>query len=148
MDCKATGNIGAFARGGYPRGAPKASAHDLGGKEKYIPCGIVDEAPAQRSVPFGRSSKTSAVIVDTLAAGWQRRSATEQSARDGVQINMDNGSESRGVRTQFLQRLVQFVDTIGKPLRSRCGMTRPLPARTIRVSAGGGLWHGSGMAPS
>jgi hypothetical protein len=30
---------------------------------------------------------------------------------------MDNGSESSGVRTQFLHRMVQFVDTIGKPIQ-------------------------------
>ena len=29
---------------------------------------------------------------------------------------MDNGSESSGVRTPFLHRMVQFVDTIGKPI--------------------------------
>jgi len=47
MDCKATVNIGAFSRGGQTRGDHKASDHDLGCKEKYIPCGIVDEDTAQ-----------------------------------------------------------------------------------------------------
>jgi len=37
MDCKATVNSGAFARGGYTRGDHKASDHDLGCQEKYIP---------------------------------------------------------------------------------------------------------------
>ena len=30
---------------------------------------------------------------------------------------MDNGPESSGVRTQFLYRMVQLVDTIGKPIQ-------------------------------
>jgi hypothetical protein len=30
---------------------------------------------------------------------------------------MDNGSDSSGVRTQFLHRMVQFVDTISKPIQ-------------------------------
>src|SRR5262249_46039334 len=42
--------------------------------------------------------------------------AKEQGEIDRVQIKLDNGSESSGVRTQFLHRLVQLVDTIGKPL--------------------------------
>ena len=116
MDCKATVNIGAFSRGGQTRGDHKASDHDLGCKEKYIPCGIVDEDTAQLYVTFGSSSKTSDFIVDTLAAWWQGLSATEQGEIDRVQVKLDNGSESSGVRTQFLHRLVQLVDTIGKPL--------------------------------
>ena len=98
MDCKATVNIGAFSRGGQTRGDHKASDHDLGCKEKYIPCGIVDEDTAQLYVTFGSSSKTSDFIVDTLAAWWQGLSATEQGEIDRVQIKLDNGSESSGVR--------------------------------------------------
>ena len=30
---------------------------------------------------------------------------------------MDNGPESSGVRTQFLQRMVQLADQIGKPIQ-------------------------------
>ena len=64
MDCKATVNIGAFSCGGHTRGDHKASDHDLGCKEKYIPCGIVDEDTAQLYVTFGSSHKTSDCIVD------------------------------------------------------------------------------------
>src|SRR5437867_11545625 len=117
MDCKATVNIGAFSRGGQTRGDHQASDHDLGCKEKYIPCGIVDEDTAQLYVTFGSSSKTSDFIVDTLAAWWQGLTAAEQGAIDRVQIKMDNGSESSGVRTQFLHRMVQWVDQIGTPIQ-------------------------------
>jgi DDE family transposase len=117
IDCKATVNIGPFSRGGQSRGDNKASDHDLGCKEKYIPCGIVDEDTGQLSVTFGSSFKTSDFIVDTLAAWWQGLTAAEQAVIDRVQIKMDNGSESSGVRTQFLHRMVQFVDQIGKPIQ-------------------------------
>jgi Rhodopirellula transposase DDE domain len=117
MDCQAPVNIGAFARGGYPRGAHQARAHDLGCKDKSIPCGSVDEDTAPLYVPFGSSYQTSAFIVATLAAWWQGLSATEPGEIDRVQLTMDNGSASSGVRTQFLHRLVQFVDTIGKPIQ-------------------------------
>jgi hypothetical protein len=43
MDCKATGHLGDVSRGGLTRGDYRACDHDLGLKEKYIPCGIVDE---------------------------------------------------------------------------------------------------------
>jgi hypothetical protein len=145
MDWKATVNIGAFSRGGYTRGAHKASDHDLGGKEKYMPCGIVDEDTAQRYVTFGRSSKTSDGIVDTLAAWWQRLSATEQSALERVQITMDKGSESSGVRTPLLQRMVQCVDTIGKPIQLL--YDPPSHSKYKPIERCGGMmalhWHGA-----
>ena len=117
MDCKATVNIGAFARGGKTHGEYKASEHDFGGTAKYIPCGIVEEDTAQLYVTFGSSAKTSDFIVDTLAAWWQGLPAQEQHTIERVQLKMDNGPESSGVRTQFLYRMVQLVDTIGKPIQ-------------------------------
>jgi len=116
MDCKATVNIGAFSRGGQTRGAYKACDHDLGCKEKYIPCGIVDEDTGQLYVTFGSSFKTSDFIVDSLTAWWRGLRAQEQAGIDRVQIKMDNGSESSGMRTQFLHRMVQFADIIAKPI--------------------------------
>jgi len=117
MDCKATVKIGPFSRGGKTRGEYKARDHDFGGTEQYIPCGIVDEDTAQLYVTFGSSAKTSDFIVDTLTAWWQRLSTQEQHTIERVQLKMDNGPESSGVRTQFLHRMVQVVDTIGKPIQ-------------------------------
>jgi Rhodopirellula transposase DDE domain len=68
-------------------------------------------------VTFGSSFKTSDCSVETLAAWGQGLSATEHGESDRVQIKMDNGSESSGVRTQCLHRMVQCADTIGKPLQ-------------------------------
>ena len=55
MDCKATVKIGEFSRGGLTRGDHRASDHDMGGKEKYVPCGIVDEDSGELTILFGRS---------------------------------------------------------------------------------------------
>jgi Rhodopirellula transposase DDE domain len=117
MDCKATVKLGALSRGGQTRGAYKASDHDFGSTDHYIPCGILDEDTAQLHVTFGSSAKTSDFIVDTLTAWWQGLSHQEQGAIDQIQLKMDNGPESSGVRTQFLQRMVQLGDTIGKPIQ-------------------------------
>jgi hypothetical protein len=114
-DGKATVKRGDFSRGGKTRGDNKAADHDLGSKAKYIPCGIVDEDTGLY-ITFGSSYKTSDFIVDTLQAWWHGLSAPEQQGTALIQINMDNGSESKGVRTQFLHRLVALTDQIGKPI--------------------------------
>jgi hypothetical protein len=117
MDCKATVKLGPFSRGGQTREESKASDHDFGHCGQYIPCGILDEDTAQLSMTFGSSTKTSDFIVDTLTAWWQGLSSQEQDGIERVQLKMDNGPESSGVRTQFLHRMVEWVDTIGKPIQ-------------------------------
>ena len=88
----------------------------MGLKEKYIPCGIMEEDRGQLHITFGSSSKTSDFIVDALEAWWVALEETEQVAMARLQIKMDNGPESSGIRTQFLYRMVQFADQIGKPI--------------------------------
>lgn len=56
-------------------------------------------------------------MVDTLTAWGQGLSPQEQQAIERVQLKMDKGPESSGVRTQFLHRMGQLVDTIGKPIQ-------------------------------
>ena len=81
-----------------------------------MPCGIVDEDSAQLRITFGSSAKTSDFIVDALEAWWAMLEEAEQVAMTRLQINMDNGPESSGIRTQFLHRMVQCADPIGKPI--------------------------------
>ena len=117
MDCKATVKLGEFSRGGLSRGVYRACDHDLGSTEKYIPCGLVDEDQGQLYLRFGSSYKTSDFIVDTLQSWWLTLSTTEQQSIESIQLKIDNGSESSGVRTQFLHRMVQWVDKIAKPVQ-------------------------------
>lgn len=117
MDCKATVNLGEFSRGGRTRGEVKAYDHDLGCQAKYIPCGLLDEDTGQLSITFGSSAKTSDFIMDVVEARWRALPAHEQRATTQLQLKMDNGPESSGVRTQFLHRMVQFADQIGKPIQ-------------------------------
>ena len=108
--------IGDVSRGGLTRGDHRACDHDLGLHEKYIPCGIVDEDSARLCITFGSSFKTSDFIVDALEAWWAALDEAEQVTMARLQITMDNGPESNGRRTQFLHRMVQFADHIGKPI--------------------------------
>jgi len=45
------------------------------------------------------------------------RSAQERDTVSLLQIKADNGPESNGRRTQFLKRMVQLADHIGKPIQ-------------------------------
>lgn len=117
VDCKATVKIGDLSRGGQTRGDHRALDHDLDWQEQYTPCGIVDEDSTQLDMVFGSSYKTSDFIVDTLEAKWARLEEQEKAKVSKLQIKMDNGSESSGKRTQFLYRMVQFADAIGKPIQ-------------------------------
>jgi DDE family transposase len=117
IDCKATVKIGEFSRGGLTRGDNRASDHDMGCEEKYVPCGIVDEESGEFHITFGRSYKTSDFIVDTIEAKWNAMNKQEQADTSLIQIKMDNGPESSGRRTQFLYRMVQFADVITKPIQ-------------------------------
>ncbi len=117
MDCKATVKIGEWSRGGLTRGDTEASDHDMGCKEKYVPCGIVDEESGELMITFGSSYKTSDFIMDALEAKWEAIDEQEQTGTSLLQIKVDNGPESSGRRTQFLHRMVQFADAINTPIQ-------------------------------
>ncbi|ETW97297.1 MAG: transposase, partial [Candidatus Entotheonella gemina] len=117
IDCKATVKIGDFSRGGYTRGHNRANDHDMGCKEKYTPCGIVDEDSGELYINFGSSYKTSDFIVDTIESKWNAMDEQEKSDTSLIQIKMDNGPESGGRRTQFLYRMVEFADLINRPIQ-------------------------------
>jgi hypothetical protein len=108
IDCKATVHIGAYSRAVSHGVTTKPVITDMGCKEKYVPCGIVDEDSAELTITFGSSYKTSDFIVDALAAKWDALDAHEKAATSLLHIKMDNGPESSGRRTQFLHRMVQL----------------------------------------
>src|SRR4029450_13304706 len=117
MDGQATVKIGEFSRGGLTRGDHRASDHDRGCQEKYVPGGIVDEENGALHITFGRSYKTSDFIVDTIAAKWEAMAEEKKAETSLSQVKMDNGPESSGRRTQFLSRMVQLADLINKPVQ-------------------------------
>lgn len=113
IDCKATVILGEFSRGGKTRGNIKALDHDMGGKSKYTPFGIVDEDSGQLYIVFGNSYKTSDFIVDNIRSYWNSLDSTERESITHLQFKVDNGPESSGVRTQFLNRIVDLSEEIG-----------------------------------
>jgi transposase len=109
--------IGEYSRGGKTRGDHKALDHDMGPQQTYTPLGIVDEDHGKLHLTFGSSAKTSDFIVDGLHRWWQCLSMDERENFSQIQIKVDNGPESSGRRTQFLKRMVDWVDEIGKPVQ-------------------------------
>jgi hypothetical protein len=117
IDCKATVNIGDYSRGGKTRGDARAADHDMGCEEKYTPFGIVDEDAGALHLTFGNSFKTSDFVVDSLMNWWENTPAHERITIAHIQIKVDNGPESSGVRTQFLKRMVDFADHTSKSVQ-------------------------------
>ena len=117
MDCKATVKIGEFSRGGLSRGNNKALDHDFSDKGSHTPCVLWMRIQVSCTLIWGALIKTSDFIIDTLQGWWNNQSMDERKRIDIIQLKMDNGPESSGVRTQFLKRIVEFTDMIGKPMQ-------------------------------
>lgn len=116
IDTKATVCLGPYSRRGKARGLKPVAAqdHDLDpDKEKLIPVGILEVASGQLDLAFSTSpAKTADLLADRLENWWQRRKHLHADVEELV-LNVDNGPESSGHRTQFLARLVNFADTSG-----------------------------------
>ena len=117
MDCKATVKLGELSRGGLSRGDNKACDHDFVSNGSHTPCGIVNEDSGQLYINMGSSFKTSDFIIDTLKGWWENTPLEARNDADRIQLKIDNGPESSGKRTQFLKRIVEFSDDIGKPIQ-------------------------------
>ncbi len=83
----------------------------MGCKEKYIPCGIVDEDSAALNITFGSSYKTSDFIVDTIEAKWNAMAEQEKAKTSLIQIKMDNGPESSGMSSigRFICCIIHLI---------------------------------------
>ena len=118
IDTKATVHVGEYSRGGRSRGieAVKALDHDLCVKEKLVPGGILEPVTGKPFLFFGTNYKTSDFMVDGLLLWWQHRKPERQGLKQLV-INLDNGPECNGRRSQFLQRMTAFADLTGLCVR-------------------------------
>jgi transposase len=108
MDAKATVKVGPFARGGKSRIPTRAADHDFQPQATVTPVGIF--LPAFDEVFFyGVTSRvTSDCLVDRLIDWWE--SVRERFSQiTTLVINLDNGPENHSRRTQFMQRLLEFV---------------------------------------
>ncbi len=116
MDAKATVKVGPFARGGKSRVATKAADHDFHPAATVTPVGIFLPASDEFFL-YGVTSKvTSDCLVDRLIDWWKSVKERFPDITTLV-INLDNGPESHSRRTQFMQRLLEFVQCYGISIR-------------------------------
>jgi hypothetical protein len=111
MDAKATVAIGAFSRGGRSRVRVNALDHDFRPDTMLVPVGIFLPDYGETYLYFVQSKVTSDCLVDCLAQFWSAVHARFPQVTT-LLINLDNGPENHSRRTQFIKRLVDFVDTV------------------------------------
>ena len=118
IDTKATVHVGDYSRRGQSRGltAVKAWDHDMRPKEKLVPGGVLEPVTGRSFLFFGNSNKTSDFMVDGLLLWWAERKDAFSHLKQLV-VNMDNGPECSGRRTQFLHRMTEFADSTGLVIR-------------------------------
>ena len=108
MDAKATVKIGPFSRGGKSRIQVAAADHDFAPEATMTPVGIFLPTLAELFFYGVTSHVTSDCLVDCLAQWWE--TVRERFAHiTTLVVNLDNGPENHSRRTQFMQRLVDFV---------------------------------------
>jgi len=111
VDTKATVHVGEYSRGGQSRGLKPVEAwdHDMRPKEKLIPGGILEPVSGKAFIFYSDSNKTSDFMVDGLELWWNENKPLYANVTNLV-VNMDNGPECSGRRSQFLLRMVEFAD--------------------------------------
>ena len=118
IDTKAMVHVGDYSRGGRWRGvdAVKALDYDMCMKEKLVLGGILEPIDGRSFLFFGTNYKTSDFMADGLLLWWQHRKPDLPGIKQIV-INLDNGPECIGRRSQFLLRMTEFADLTGLCVR-------------------------------
>ena len=118
MDTKAVVHVGEYSRGGKSRAVEpvKALDHDMHPKQKMVPGGILEVENDFAFLFFSSGGNTSDFLGDGLDAWWSERKKVFPQAKRLV-INLDNGPDCSGRRTQFLKRVVEFSDASGLEVR-------------------------------
>lgn len=108
MDTKAVVKVGEFSRDGTTRVPTRALDHDFHSDATVTPVGIL--IPAHDDVRFylATSKVTSDCIVDCIESWWTDV-RLKFSAVTRITLLLDNGPENSSRRTQFLKRMVEFV---------------------------------------
>ncbi len=108
-DAKATVKIGEFSRDGESRVPVRALDHDYQPDGKVTPVGILLPEHDELSIGVCTSKVTSDCIVDAYDAWWIQNKARFPRV-DTLVFLQDNGPENSGRRSQFLYRMVHFVE--------------------------------------
>jgi hypothetical protein len=105
LDTKAAVSIGPFSRGGYSRTGTKGADHDFKPVGSLTPFGILEPATGKSDLFFTDSKVSSDFMVDCLGKWIDERADSLKHIRKLV-LDLDNGPENSGQRSQWLWRLV------------------------------------------
>lgn len=112
MDAKATVKVGNYSRSGKNRVQVLAADHDFHPEAMVTPVGILLPRYDQLDLFALTSKVTSDALADVLCGWWESNKARFPKVKT-LLLNLDNGPECHSRRTQFLFRLVEFVQQSG-----------------------------------
>ena len=115
IDAKAAIKVGPFSRGGRNRRQQKACDHDFAPTCILQLVGINLPAHAENNFYFNESRTTADFIVDAIEDLWPKLQS-RYAPINRLVLNLDNGPENHSRRTQFVKRLVDFVDSESIPI--------------------------------
>ena len=139
LDAKATVVLGPFARGGCNRTGIRAVDHDFKPLGRLTPFGLFLPDTKDLSLWLTPSKVTSDFIVDRLEEWWQRRRVNFPKVRT-LLLDLDNGPENHGNRSQFLFRLVRFAQA--EQLRLRLAYYPPYHSKYNPIERCWGVLEG------
>lgn len=105
LDSKAAVLIGPFSRGGQSRTGTKGVDHDFKPEGRLTPFGIFRPQTSEADLFFTDSKVSSDFMADALEQWIQARAEALKDVRKLI-LDLDNGPENSGVRSQWLFRLV------------------------------------------
>lgn len=109
IDAKATIPLGWYSRGGYSRLTVKALDHDFKPQQKLTPVGVFLPQYNELFLFLTSSPVTADLLADCLHDTWVMLEERFPQV-ETLLLNLDNGPENHSRRTQFINRLIQFVD--------------------------------------
>ena len=112
LDTKAAVKVGPFARGGYSRTGTQGADHDFKPEQVLVPFGIFQPGTGESDLFFTDSKVTSDFMADCLEQWLQERAEALKGVRKLV-LDLDNGPENSGQRSQWLLRLVLLAQKYG-----------------------------------
>ena len=112
LDSKAPVPIGPFSRGGHSRTGTQGADHDFKPDGVLTPFGIFRPATAESALFFTDSKVSSDFMADCLERWIAERAGALKEVRKLV-LDLDNGPENSGQRSQWLLRMVQLAQRYG-----------------------------------
>jgi len=112
LDSKATVPIGPFSRGGQSRTGAKEADHDFKPEGMLTPFGLFRPQTSESALFFTDSKVSSDFMADCLEQWIEERAEALKDIRKLV-LDLDNGPENSGQRSQWLLRMVLWAQKYG-----------------------------------